>query len=398
MLNLDTLGLSATVTASGISAPDYQKILSTITSYFQQIYGTDAYIDPDSKDGQMIALYALGIHDANNAMITVYNSFSPATAQGGALSSNVKINGITRQVATKSTVDLVITGVPGTLITAGAVRDVNGGLWDLPVNTNVDVSGTMTVTATSRLNGNVTALAGAINQIATPTRGWYTASNPLAATPGSSAETDLKLRQRQERSTALPSQTTLDGIDGGLFEVNGVTRVRIYENDTDVSDSNGLTPHSISCVVDGGDSAEIATVISKKKNQGTATFGTTAISMTGKYGESKTIKFSRPVIVGIYVNISISVYPGYTSSVADSIKAEVVKYINSLRIGDDVLVSRVYSPANLGVMSGGDSRYYDINSLTIGRTAGGASASNIAIAYNEAASSGIANIVITVTG
>ncbi len=50
-LDLDTLGLSATVTASGISAPDYQTILSTITSYFQQIYGTDAYLDPDSKDG-----------------------------------------------------------------------------------------------------------------------------------------------------------------------------------------------------------------------------------------------------------------------------------------------------------------------------------------------------------
>ncbi|MDN5680729.1 MAG: baseplate J/gp47 family protein [Ewingella sp.] len=396
MLNLDTLGLSATVTASGISAPDYQTILSTITNYFQQIYGTDAYIDPDSKDGQMIALYALGIHDANNAMITVYNSFSPATAQSGALSSNVKINGITRQTATKSTVDLVITGSPGTLIAAGTVRDANGGLWDLPLNANIDVSGTMTVTATSREGGAVAALAGTVNQIATPTRGWYTATNPLAATPGSNAETDLQLRQRQARSTALPSQTTLDGIDGALFEVNGVTRVRIYDNDTDVVDSNGLTPHSISCVVDGGDSNEIATVISKKKDQGTATFGTTSISLTGKYGEPKTIKFSRPVIVGVFVNISLTVYAGYTTAIAEAIKAEVSKYINSLRIGDNVLVSRIYSPANLGVMSGGDSRYYDINSLTIGRSAGGTAASNIVIAYNEAASGDIANINITV--
>ena len=38
-LNLDSLGLSATVTAEGISAPDYQTILDTLTSYFQQIYG-----------------------------------------------------------------------------------------------------------------------------------------------------------------------------------------------------------------------------------------------------------------------------------------------------------------------------------------------------------------------
>ncbi|EMP5337492.1 hypothetical protein RZ698_005086, partial [Citrobacter freundii] len=51
-LNLDTLGLSATVTAQGISAPDYQTILDTLTSYFRQIYGSDAYLEPDSKDGQ----------------------------------------------------------------------------------------------------------------------------------------------------------------------------------------------------------------------------------------------------------------------------------------------------------------------------------------------------------
>jgi len=397
MLNLDTLGLSATVTASGISAPDYQTILSTITSYFQQIYGTDAYIDPDSKDGQMIALYALGIHDANNAMITVYNSFSPATAQSGALSSNVKINGIVRKAAMKSTADLLITGTPGTLLAAATVRDSNGALWDLPPNVNIDVSGTMTVTATSRINGVVTAQAGTIIQIATPTLGWFTATNPLAATAGNNAETDQQLRQRQARSTALPSQTTLDGIDGALLDVDGVTRVRIYENDTNVTDSNGLPAHSISCVVDGGDSTEIATVISKKKDQGTSTFGTTSIDIIGKYGEPKTINFSRPVIAEIFVNINLSVYAGYTSSVADSIKAEVSKYINSLSIGDDVLVSRVYSPANLGVMSGGDSRYYDINSLTIGKSVTSAAASNIDIAYNEAASSDIANINITVT-
>lgn len=78
-LNLDSLGLSAKVTAEGISAPDYQTILSTLISYFQQIYGSDAYLEPDSKDGQMVALMALAIHDANNMAITVYNCFSPAT-------------------------------------------------------------------------------------------------------------------------------------------------------------------------------------------------------------------------------------------------------------------------------------------------------------------------------
>ena len=396
-LNLDTLGLSATITPQGISAPDYQTILDKLTDYFKQIYGSDSYLDPDSKDGQMVALYALGIHDANNTAIAVYNSYSPTTSVGRALGSNVKINGITRKLATNSTADLVITGEVGTLIAAGTVRDNNGMLWDLPANVNIPASGTVNATAICRTSGPVAAMAGTIKNIATPTKGWISATNPLAATVGVAGETDAQLRQRQSRSTALPSQTTIDGLDGSLLDVTGVSRVRIYENDLDTPDSNGLPGHSISCIVDGGDATEIATVISKKKDQGTSTFGTTTVNITGKYGEPKAIKFSRPVVVEVYVDITIATYPGYTTQVAEEMKTEIAKYINSLRIGDDVLLSRLYSPANLGVMSGGDSKYYDINSLKIGKSAAAAASSNIDIAFNEAAHSLIANIKITPT-
>jgi hypothetical protein len=70
--------------------------------------------------------------------------------------------------------------------------------------------------------------------------------------------------------------------------------------------------------------------------------------------------------VPIYVAITIRVFAGYTSLIGDQIKAAIADYINSLKIGDDVLLSRVYSPANLGVVSG-NSRYYDITSLQIGK-------------------------------
>lgn len=396
-LNLETLGLSVTITDQGPVAPDYQTILEKLTEYFRQIYGDDAYLDPDSKDGQMVAIYALAIHDANNTAIDVYNSFSPATGRGRALASNVKINGITRKLATSSTADVVVTGENGTLIAAGSVRDANGVVWDLPVNVNIPASGSVTVTATCSTPGPVAAIANSITRIANPTRGWLSVTNPLAATVGVAGETDAQLRQRQSRSTALPSQTTIDGMDGSLLDVTGVSRVRIYENDLDAPDSNGLPGHSICCIVDGGAATEIATVISKKKDQGTSTFGTTTVNITGKYGEPKAIKFSRPVVVEAFIEIVIATYPGYTSQVAEEMKAEISKYINSLRIGDDVLLSRIYSPANLGVMSGGDSKYYDINSLKIGKSAATVAASNIDILFNEAAHSNIANIKITPT-
>ncbi|MCR6026751.1 baseplate J/gp47 family protein [Salmonella enterica subsp. enterica] len=393
-LNLDTLGLSATVTAQGISAPDYQTILTRVTGFFQQIYGTDAYLEPDSKDGQMVALVALAIHDANNTAIAVYNSYSPSTALTDALSRNVKINGISRKGETRSTVDLVLTGTTGTTITNGSVRDDNGIVWNLPATTTIDGN---PVTATCNTPGAVAALAGTITKINTPTRGWVSVNNPTAATVGAAAETDAELRIRQTQSVALPSLTPFDAVDGALANIPGVTRHKLYENDTGTVDANGLPAHSISAIVDGGDATTIAQTIRGKKGQGVATYGTTTVQVPDYYGNPHNISFSRPVDVPVYVAITLRVFTGYTSQIGEDIKKAVSDYINSLKIGDSVLLSRIYSPANLGVVSGGNARYYDITELLIGKVAGSEAAANIAIAYDESASCATANISITVT-
>ncbi|EPM1804704.1 hypothetical protein AZZ74_002086 [Klebsiella pneumoniae] len=396
-LDLDTLGLSATVTAEGISAPDYQTVLDTITGYFQQIYGSDAYLDPDSKDGQMVALVALAIHDANNTAISVYRSFSPATALGDALTSNVKINGITRRAATNSTVDLLLTGTVGTTITNGSVRDTNSVVWNLPATVVIGTDGTVVATATCANSGAVAAVAGSVNGINTPTRGWASVTNPLAATVGVAAETDAELRVRQSQSVALASLTPFDAVDGAIANVEGVTRHKLFENDTEVTDVNGLPAHSISAVVEGGDATVIANTIRSVKGQGVSTFGMTAVVVTDRYGNPYTIRFSRPVDVPVFVSITLRALTGYTSDVGDEMKAAVASYINSLAIGDSVLLSRVYSPANLGVVSGGNARYYDIMELLIGRSADSVAAANLTVLYDEAVSCSVENIEITVT-
>lgn len=396
-LNLDTLGLSATVTAQGISAPDYQMILDKITSYFRQIYGSDAYLEPDSKDGQMVALVSLAIHDSNNTAIQIYNSFSPATGQAAALSSNVKINGITRKVATRSTADLLLIGTAGTTITNGSVRDQNSIIWNLPASVSIGVDGTVLVTAICANSGAVAALVNTITVINTPTRGWVSVSNPAAATVGAPAETDAELRIRQGQSVALPSITPFEGVDGAIANVVGVSRHKLYENDKGIADSNGLPPHSISAIVDGGDVTEIAQTIRGNKGQGTSTYGTTSVTVPDSYGNPHVISFSRSTDVPIFVSITIKVFTGYTSQIGEQMKQAIADYINALTIGDSVLLSRIYSPANLGVVSGGNARYYDITDLLIGKSPGTVAASNVNIAYSESASCSTTNISLAVS-
>ncbi|BEO70504.1 hypothetical protein SMQE32_13230 [Serratia marcescens] len=394
MLNLDTLGLAATVTASGISAPDYQTILNTLTGYFQQIYGDDVYLEPDSKDGQMLAIYARGIHDVNNMAIAVYNSFSPATAQGRGLASNVKINGISVTPASRSTADVRIVGQVGTLITNGTVRDSNGISWSLPGTVVIGTDGTVTVTATCQIDGAVVAPAGSITEIGTPTRGWQSVTNPAAATAGRKVETDAELRQRQAKSVAIPSLTVLDGIMGAVATLPGVERYRGYENDTSVADANGLPPHSISLVVAGGDAAAIAKTIATKKTPGGGTYGTTTISVTDKYGIVHPISFFRPTTVDIYARVEIKALQGYTSAVGEEIRTAVAAYINEIEIGDPVYLTRLFLPANLN--GSADSATFDITDLQIGTSPGSLAPANVVIGFNAVAACAPANVEVVV--
>ncbi|MNL92025.1 hypothetical protein D3C81_17770 [compost metagenome] len=394
MLNLDTLGLAATVTASGISAPDYQTILSRLTGYFQQIYGDDVYLDPDSKDGQMVAIYARGIHDTNNTAIAVYNSFSPATAQGRGLASNVKINGISVTPASRSTADVLIVGQVGTLITNGTVRDSNGITWSLPDSVAIGIDGTATVTATCQIDGAVVAPAGTITEIGTPTRGWQSVTNPAAAAAGRKAETDAELRQRQAKSVAIPSLTVLDGIMGAVATLDGVERYRGYENDTSVEDANGLPPHSISLVVSGGDASAIARTIATKKTPGGGTYGTTSINVTDKYGIVHPISFFRPTSVNIYARVEIKALQGYTSAVGEEIRTTVAAYINEIESGDLVYITRLFLPANLN--GNADSATFEITELQIGTSVGSLAPANIIIGFNAVATCAPANIEVVV--
>nr|WP_079972854.1 DUF1073 domain-containing protein [Salmonella enterica] len=194
----------------------------------------------------------------------------------------------------------------------------------------------------------------------------------------------------------LPSITPFEGVDGAIANIAGVTRHKLYENDTGKTDGNGLPPHSISAIVDGGDVTEIARTIRGNKGQGVRTWGKTSVTVPDKYGNPHIISFSRPTDVPVYGKITLKVFAGYTSQIGVQIQQAVADYINRLMIGDQVLLSRIYSPANLGVVSGGNARYYDIQELLIGKSPEAVAAANINIAYDESASCKPENIIITV--
>lgn len=384
----------AWIDATGLHLPDYPAILDDLKTRVRAIFGDDLYLEPDSQEGQLVAVFALAIHDAYSLAGSVYNAFSPQTAQGAGLSRMVVVNGLRRHTDSHSTVELLLIGQAGTLIRNGVATDTASRRWLLPAEVTIPLSGEILATATAELSGDIRAASGEIAIIATPCRGWQGVTNPAAATPGAPVETDAALRERQRVSTALPSRSVFDGTIGAVASVPGVTRWAAYENDTNTIDSHGLPPHSICLVVEGGDAQAIADAIAAQKTPGTGTMGDVELMTLDSYGVPNPIRFYRPVSVRVRAGIVLKALPGYLSTTGERIREAVRDAINALAIGEDVLLSRLFSPANAADLAG--SRTFDVLAIKLSAGDADPAAVNVPVAFNAVAACALADVTLEV--
>jgi uncharacterized phage protein gp47/JayE len=378
---------------TGIHSPAFTDILTVLQGAVQGIFGSDTYLGSDSQDGQLLGVFAQAIYDTNSMAIAVYNSYSPATAVGVGLSSVVKINGLSRELPTNSTATVQVVGGAGTIISGGIVRDANFNQWNLPSSVTIAPTGQATVTATAAVAGAISAPAGPVT-IATPILGWQSASFTVPAVPGAPLESDPTLRARQNVSTMLPSVTAIDGMTGAVFAVNGVTRLRVFENDTSVTDSNGIPSHSVSFVVEGGDTQEIADAIAAHKTPGAGTFGNTSEIVVDPYGVPHAYNFFVVSEVQITVVIHLTALQGYTSAVGNEIVNAVINYIDAIPIGTNVYLTHVIWAA-LSI-AGTDNTTFNLTSLLMSRGAGAPTSADVPIAFNEAAQASPATVSLSI--
>lgn len=392
--------LGAQITDAGVISPSYADILAQIRITYFSIYGSDAVLDDDSADGQFLAAaIAQPVYDSGQSVIAAYNAFSPDKAVGAQLSSIVKINGIRRLVPTNSEVAVTLSGTVGTQVIDGVIGD-NVGLgtkWDLPALVTIGDDGTVQVTATCQTEGDVLAGHDTLTDILTPTLGWQSVTNGANdTTAGQPVETDAALRTRQTNSVALPALAIVDGVEAAVAAVDGVARLYVYENDTDITDTNGIPSHSISVVVSGGDISEIAAAIALKKPPGTGTYGTTSQIIFDSRGVPRTIRFFELDAVPMKVQINIHPIPGtgYVSTTGDALKQAVVDFVNGLDIGEDSYLARLYTPANTGAVGLGAT--YVVTAITQAKVGDALAAADVAIAFNEGATLTLANTTLVI--
>ena len=108
------------------------------------------------------------------------------------------------------------------------------------------------------------------------------------------------------------------------------------------------------------------------------------------YGDTYQVIFNRPDEISIYADITLSAGTSTESDLVTAVQTAVTNYINTLKIGEDVILLSLASAINAAVPG------INLTTLTIGTVPGSLSSSNITIHVNEAAKTTAANISVTV--
>ncbi|MFK3558974.1 baseplate J/gp47 family protein [Pasteurella multocida] len=377
----------AKLVESGIVIERLDSILERIELGFKQIYGQNINVDPDTPDGQMIGILGQIKVDLEELAEDVYKQLDPDLATGAWLEQRVAYAGLVRRKASYSYLrSLILTGDPHTEINNLIVSDTNKTRWSLEQKATLNESGSARADFRSEELGAFSLNANTQLTIETITLGLNSVTTSVDAEIGIEEETDSQLRQRFSKSRARNAINSAEAIEGGIGDLADVKQVIVLENNTSQTDSIGIPPHSINVVVEGGNETDIAQVIYKNKGAGIGLQGQTSVNLMIN-GKQRAIKFDKATPVDVHISMTLVRYEDFTEIDKDEVKRMLsnVKF----KIGEDVSLSRLYSPINT---VGG----FWVKSLKIGKSSGVLNAENIVIQPRELARIQRANIQIEV--
>lgn len=392
----------ADITNQGIQGVSLEEYLSLIQQAHLNI-DPNWNLDPDSPDGQQTGIYAEMFANLDEALVEAYNSKDPDKATGEALTSIGKIHGIQRKDATFSVAPLSVTGTAGSRFPQGSlVRNPSTKeIWVVMTTIVVATNGKGSGFVQSQVAGPINANAGDLTEIVNPASGITSVTNIAAATIGRYAESDTDFRVRRFDSVGLDSNNQIDSLYAALANVTGVTDLKVYENDTNSTDVNGIPARNLAVVVNGGSDMDVGQAIYAKKTPGPGLYGGTSptvVSVTSPVtNNTKNITFQRAIGLAIYIQIKIkqigSLPEDLRAELGEAIEEDAQKTLlngqvslgfnqGGYDIGEVVPVGRLYTPVNKVLGQYGDSY---VTEILIGTSPGSLAASPIQPAYNQLA-------------
>jgi uncharacterized phage protein gp47/JayE len=429
----------AGLTLTGFTPKTFEEIREDINDRLRTAFGPSIDLSDGSILGQIVAIVSEDLAELWELAETVNASQDPDSATGARLDALCALTGTQRESATASTVTLTLTGTNATVVPVGSQASVTGTEETFETTAEVTLatltawanttayvvgnrrrnasrsyicigagtsagSGGPTTTADSITDGSVlwrymgegnaagdataeasetgatVATSGSIITIETPVSGWSSVINLLDADVGSAIESDESLRIRRETELSTSGSSPADAIRADLLDVEDVTAVTIFVNNTDVTDGDGVPPHAIEALVQGGEDQDIWDQLLASVAAGIATYGDEVGTSTDSSGNDYTMAFTRPEELLIYVDVTLIKDPEtYPLDGDDQVQAAIVAYGDLQVAGKDVVASRIMAAVfNVtGVL--------DVTDIDIGTSASPTDATTITVSLRQLA-------------
>lgn len=353
-------------------------VVSSPTTSAQFTIVSDIALTPEAASGITVSVITVANSTPYTLTYTRLGITNTITYTSGVGATSVSIiTGLKSVIDTTYSADLATS-----INTDGTLKITNKDIFFVGTWTNTNNLGIVKVVklgdVIATTVGPLTQPINTITQIVTTRLGWDSVTNPVSAVPGRLRETDEELRVRFRNTKFERATGTVESIYSALFSLADVTQVFIDENDTSVTNVNGTPGHSFLVLIEGGTSVEIAKAIFENRPGGILSFGNTAVTVIDKYGYPRTIRFSRPTLVPIYIEINLTEYSSFPTDGEDQIRNALIASIDAQSIGQDVIYSRLYTPINS--VPG-----HEVDSLKIGITSPPTTTTNIVLAFDEIA-------------
>ncbi len=202
----------------------------------------------------------------------------------------------------------------------------------------------------------LSVFAKALDDVSALTLKAFNACNPMYATgtdldlllplynmTREAGESDASVRARIWRYLREKHPDSCSRILEAVKGTDHVAEARVYINDTDTTDENGIPPHAMAVVARGGYADDIAQAIYDNKPPGTVTWGSTTAEAEDTAGGQVSVSFTRCGEKIVFIYIFIALQEGADrDAIRQAVIPAVCQYVNSLGIAEPLNIPQLY--------------------------------------------------------
>ncbi|HNM06750.1 MAG TPA: baseplate J/gp47 family protein, partial [Leptospiraceae bacterium] len=296
-----------------------------------EFFGPDIDLSIYNFLGAFIRLAAEALSGNWNALEANYYASYIDSAEGIDLDRLGLLVGIPRKSPQSEKVILKFLGTNYITVPSGFLVQTASGVIFRTVEEKEITVGFANVQAECLENGSsFRVTSGQLTNIVTPAAGIDSVTNENPSSGGSLTESDGDYRNRVlENVGFIKNSGAVPYIREKMLEESWVQAVFIQENDRPV-DFDGMPANSLSFTVLGGTDAQVAQLIYRLKPAAVQTVGSVSVIVATGYGDSKTIKFSRPSDLEIWCRLEVETTAGWVPENVQLLITAIIKYIGGV--------------------------------------------------------------------